>query len=173
MSTTFLNDDTEWYAVHTKRMEEERAAVNLSRWNVPIFAPKLKERHASHWGSEYVSKPLFASYIFARFNAVRQLHNINFTRGVHNVVSFGGQPIPIDDDVIEVIKKRLDEDGFVRQGENFKAGDRVRINSGPFRSLVGVFRQNTKNSERVKILLDAMKCQSHVVISRDSINKVN
>lgn len=172
MSTTTLND-TEWYAVHTKRMEEERVALNLSRWNVPIFAPRLKERHPSHWRSESVSKPLFASYIFARFNAVRQLHNINFTRGVHNVVSFGGQPIPIDDEVIEVIKKRLDEDGFVRQDDDFKAGDRVRINSGPFRNLVGVFKQNTNHNERVKILLNAMKCQSHLVIFRDSISRVN
>jgi transcriptional antiterminator RfaH len=173
MSTIGLNDDTEWYAVHTKRLEEERAALNLSRWNVPIFAPRLKERHTSQWRTEYVSKPLFANYIFARFNVVRQLHNINFTRGVHNVVSFGGQPIPIDDEVIEVIKKRLDEDGFVRRGEDFEAGDRVRINSGPFRSLVGVFKQNANNNERVKILLDAMTCQSQLVISRDCINKVD
>lgn len=172
MNTSFLNDDTEWYAVHTKRMEEERAALNLTRWNVPIFAPKLKERQASHSGSEYVSKPLFASYIFARFN-IRQLHSINFTRGVNNVVSFGGQPIPIDDEVIEVIKTRLDEDGFVRQDEDFKVGDRVRINSGPFRSFTGVFKQNTNQNKRVKILLNAMKCQSHLMISRDSISKVN
>ena len=173
MSTTALNDDTEWYAVHTKPMEEDRAAFNLSRWEVPIFAPKLKKRRASGYGSEYVSRPLFSNYIFARFNAVRQLYNINFTRGVHSVVSFGGQPIPIDDDVIDVIKKRLDEDGFVRRDEDLKAGDRVRINSGPFQSLVGVFKQNTNNNERVRILLDAMKCQSHLVISRDLIDKVN
>jgi transcriptional antiterminator RfaH len=169
MSIAALNDDTDWYAVHTKPMEEDRAALNLSSWQVPIFAPKLKERRASG-GGQYVPKPLFSSYIFARFNVVRQLHKINFTRGVHNVVSFGGQPIPIDDNVIEVIKQRLDEDGFVRRDEELRAGDRVRINSGPFQSLVGVFKQ--KDKDRVKILLDAMKCQSHLLIARELVEKV-
>jgi hypothetical protein len=49
----------------------------------------------------------------------------------------------------------------------------VRVDSGPFRSLVGVFQQNTNNNKRVKILLSAMKCQSHLVISRDSVNRMN
>jgi len=153
-------------------MEEERAALNLTSWDVPIFAPKLIERRSSGYGSPYITKPLFANYIFARFNVDRQLHNINYTRGVQNVVSFGGLPIPIDEHVISVIKERVGDDGFVHTDEDLKPGDRVRINSGPFENLVGIFKHSTKDKERVKILLDAMKCQSHVLIDRACVQKV-
>jgi transcriptional antiterminator RfaH len=172
MSNAALNSETAWYAVRTKPMEEERAALNLTSWDVPIFAPKLKERRSSGYGSPYITKPLFANYIFARFNVDRQLHNINYTRGVQNVVSFGGLPIPIDEHVISVIKERIGDDGFVHTDEDLKPGDRVRINSGPFENLVGIFKRSTKDKERVKILLDAMKCQSHVLIDRVCVQKV-
>lgn len=173
MSTTALNSESAWYAVRTKPMEEERAALNLTSWQVPIFAPKLKERRTSGYGSPYVTKPLFANYIFARFNPDRQLHNINYTRGVQNVVSFGGHPIPIDEEVIDVIRERIGDDGFIHTDEeDLRPGDRVRINSGPFEDLVGVFKQSTRDKERVKILLDAMKCQSHILINRECVEKV-
>ena len=79
-----------WYAVRTKSQEEDRADSNLRSWQVQTFAPKLKERRTSGYDHEYVSKPLFSRYIFARFDITRQLHDINYTRGVQNVVSFGG-----------------------------------------------------------------------------------
>jgi transcriptional antiterminator RfaH len=173
MSIAPQNNDAEWYAVRTKPMEEDRAASNLAAWQVPVFAPKLKARRTSGYGSEYVSKPLFASYLFARFNADRQLHKINYTRGVHRVVSFGGRPIPIDERVINLIRERVAHDGFICRDEDLKPGDRVRINSGMFESLVGVFRQSTRDKERVKILLDAMKTQSHLLVARDLVEKVN
>jgi transcriptional antiterminator RfaH len=172
MSIAALNNETAWYAVRTKPMEEERAALNLTSWDVPIFAPKLRERRSSSYGNPYVTKPLFANYIFARFNVDRQLHKINYTRGVQNVVSFGGHPIPIDETVISVIRERIGDDGFVHTDEDLKPGDRVRINSGPFENLVGVFKRSTKDKERVKILLDAMKCQSHVLIDRACVERV-
>jgi transcriptional antiterminator RfaH len=173
MSITALKNDTAWYAVRTKPTEEDRAALNLTSWQVPIFAPMLKEHRTSGYGSPYVTKPLFANYIFACFNVDRQLHKINYTRGVQNVVSFGGHPIPVDDKVIDLIRERIGDDGFVHTDENLKPGDRVRINSGPFQDLRGVFKQSTRDKERVKILLDAMKFQSHLLINRELVEKVS
>jgi transcription antitermination factor NusG len=71
-----------------------------------------------------------------------------------------------------VIRERIGDDGFVHTDEDLKPGDRVRINSGLFENLVGVFKRSTKDKERVKILLDAMKCQSHVLIDRACVERV-
>lgn len=168
-----LNDHAEWYAIRTKPNEEDRADINLRAWQVQTFAPKVKERRTSGYGGQYVSRPLFSSYIFARFDANRQLHKINYTRGVQKVVSFGGSPISIDDKVISLIGAQIDEDGYLRRDEELKLGDRVRINSGPFQSLIGIFERRTKDKDRVKILLDAMKYQSHLLIDRELVEKVN
>ncbi len=173
MSLAVFDKHAKWYAIRTKPKEEDRADINLRTWQVRTFAPKLKELRISGYGGQYVSRPLFSSYIFAHFNAGKQLHNINYTRGVQNVVSFGGSPISIDDNVIGLIRAQVDEDGFIRRDEQLEPGDRVTISSGPFKSLVGIFKRITKDKDRVRILLDAMQCQSHLLIDRKMVEKMN
>jgi transcriptional antiterminator RfaH len=168
-----LKDQPEWYAVRTKPKAEDRADLNLRTWQIETFAPKLKALRTTDYRSKYVSKPLFSSYIFARFNAHRQLHDINQTRGVQKVVSFGGSPISIDEQVISFIRAHLDEDGFIRIDQELKLGDRVRISCGPFESLVGIFTRTTKDNERVRILLDEMTYQSHLLINRELVEKLD
>jgi len=172
MNNAATHDQTQWYAVRTKPNEEERADSNLKAWRVETFTPKVKELHTSGFGiGRYVTKPLFSRYIFARFDVERQLHDINYTRGVQGVVSFGGCPISIDDKVIDRIKERVDDDGFIRI-DDFKAGDTVRISSGPLQSIEGVFERKLKDKDRVKILLNTMNHGSHLLIDRAMVEKV-
>ena len=174
MDNGATHDQAQWYAVRTKPNEEDRAAFNLRAWQVEIFAPKMKELRTPEFGNpHYVTKPLFARYIFARFELERQLHNINYTRGVQSVVNFGGSPIPIDDKVIDLIKGRIGTDGFVCINDDFKAGDPVRVNSGPMQSIVGVFERKLKDKDRVKILLNTMSYESHLLIDTAMVEKVS
>lgn len=161
-----------WYAVRTKPKEEDRADMNLRSWQVQTFAPKLKELRGAGYGSRYVSKPLFCRYIFAHFDATTQLHQINYTRGVQNVVSFGGHPISINDEIIDLIREQV-EDGFVCMLDELKPGDQVRVNSGPLQSVIGVFERKLKDKDRVKILLNAMNYQGHLMIDREMVEKVH
>jgi transcriptional antiterminator RfaH len=173
VNTEAFDDQAQWYAVRTKPREEERADLNLRTWEVQTFAPKLRELRTSGYGSQYVSKSLFANYIFAHFNVNKQLQKIRYTRGVRNVVSFGGTPLSIDDQVIDLIKAQVDEDGFISRDLELKVGDRIRINSGPFESLVGIFKRSTQDKDRVQILLDVMKYQGHLVVNREMVEKVS
>jgi transcriptional antiterminator RfaH len=166
-----LNDEVEWFAIRTKSKEEDRAEINLQTWQVETFAPKLRERRTSGYGEPHITKPLFSRYIFARFNAGRQLHNINYTRGVQNVVSFGGIPISIDEKVICFLRAQVGADGFIRGEEELKSGDRVRIKSGPFENLRGIFKRSTRENDRVRVLLDAIHYQSHILIDRTLVEK--
>jgi transcriptional antiterminator RfaH len=167
-----LNDHACWYAVRTKLREEDRAGINLRAWQVPTFAPKLKELRTSGNGRRYVSRPLFSRYIFAHFDASTQLHEVNYTRGVQNVVSFGGKAISVDDRIINLIKAQVGEDGFVRMDEEFKPGDKVRINSGPLANLAGIFERRVKDTDRVRLLLEAVSYQGHIEIEREMIGRV-
>lgn len=175
MNAVTVSEDVCWYAVRTKPMQEERADDNLRAWKVETFTPRLKERRFARYaaGPTYAVKPLFPRYIFAKFNAQRLLHKVNYTRGVQNVVGFGEWPTPIDDEIIDLIKAQVDEDGFVKVGEEFKFGDKVKIKSGPFKSLVGVFERKIKDTDRVKILLTTVSYQSNLVIDRGMIEKVD
>ncbi len=173
MSNTASENNAAWYAIRTKPREEDRADFNLQAWQVQTFAPKLRELCASDFGKRYVSKPLFSSYIFARFDAGTQLHKINNTRGVQKVVTFGDSPTPIDDRIIDFIKERIDKDGFIQLGEELTQGDKVTIKYGPFKGLGGIFQKRIKETDRVEILLNALTYDSRLLIERDLIERAN
>jgi transcriptional antiterminator RfaH len=173
MVTSTVSDNPRWYAVHTQPRQEGRAESNLRAWGVKTFAPNIKERRAGQaFGNPYVIKPLFPRYLFANFDACRMLHQVSFTRGVNTVVKFGGEPTPIDDSIIELIQSRAAEDGYIEIGEQFERGDKVVIKNGPFANLTGVFERNNKSSDRVMILLAAVKYQSHVLVDIEQIKKI-
>ncbi len=164
---------SQWYAIHTHLNQENRSEANLRAWNVETFYPKIKGRRRNEFSGAItqVIKPFFQRYLFARFPQ-QWLHKVSFTRGVESVVSFGGIPSPVDDDVIEFFRARADKDGFIKVGEELKLGDRVVMRGGMLDSLEGVFEREMNDSERVMILLETIKYQGHIIVSRDLIRKV-
>ena len=166
-------DDRQWYVVHTNPKQEERANSNLVAWGVETLHAKLKTRRHNEFTGvpTYITQPLFPRYIFARFNAREQLSKILFTRGVHNVVCFGDSPACVSEEIIDVIRERIDQNGFVKDNNDLKPGDRVVISAGPLRNLIGIFEREVKGSDRIMILLTAIGYQGHLVVERDLIKR--
>jgi len=163
-----------WYVVHTNPKQEERANNNLTAWGVETLYPKLKTRRYNQFTGApiYITQPLFPQYIFAKFNARSQLSKIWFTRGVHDVVSFGGHPAFVDEEIIEIIRARIDKSGFVRIEENLKRGDQVVVKAGPLRNLIGIFEHELDENQRIVILLKAISYQGRLVVNKDLVQKV-
>jgi transcriptional antiterminator RfaH len=166
--------DPRWYVIHTKPKQEYRASGNLLAWGVETLNPKLKSRIPSTLTGMPVEqvKPLFPRYIFARFDAATMLHKVWFTRGVNSVVSFGGNPLPVSDDIISVLQSKLDAEGLVRLSDDLAQGDRVRIRSGHLRDFEGVFKHKVKASDRVVILLTTVSFQGCIEVESHSVEKI-
>ncbi|HKS30074.1 MAG TPA: transcription termination/antitermination NusG family protein [Pyrinomonadaceae bacterium] len=163
------DDPRRWYVIHTKVSQEERARSNLQSWQVETFAPLLKTRRVNQYTRKvgYRVGPLFPRYIFARFHSDTLLHKVRFTRGIQNVVSFGGEPSPVDDEIIAVLKSRVQADGFVlMEKSSMKPGDRVVINSGPLEGFNGIFEEEVKTDDRIRILLTTVCYQARLVVER-------
>jgi transcriptional antiterminator RfaH len=174
MSIEPVDDVSQWYVVHTNPKQEDRADSNLRAWGVETLNPKLRTHRFNTFtgAATYITKPLFPRYIFAKFNAAKQLAKISFTRGVHHVVSFGGQPVSVDEDIIETINSRIDK-GIVRMDEDLKEGDEVVIRAGPLRDFRGIFERQLKDKDRISILLTTISYQGRLVISRDLLERVS
>ena len=164
-----------WYAIHTKPKQEGRADDNLRAWGVETFTPRIGERRYTPVGQvKNELKPLFPQYIFARFDARCMLHQVCFTRGIHDVVRFGGDdPTPIDNEIIAIIRSRVGADGLIDLSEKFKAGDRIVIKDGPLKNFIGIFERDVKESDRVMILLSTLKYQAHLLLERGLVKKIN
>jgi transcriptional antiterminator RfaH len=172
--STATENSLSWYVVHTHRQQEDRANSNLLSLGLEMLNPKLRVKKFNEFSGKLtcVAKPLFPNYIFARFRVNQSYHQVRFTRGVHSLVCFTSEPASVDDAIIELIRARVDDDGFVKTEDAFKRGDEVRISDGRFRNLYGVFEHDMPDADRVQILLNTVSYQAHVVVDRALLNKV-
>src|ERR1044072_7426163 len=106
MSRENMWNHLQWYVIHTNPKQEDRAECNLRAWQVETFNPKIRTCRRNEFTGEpvYSVKPLFPRYFFARFKVNELFHKVRFTRGVHDVVSFGDYPTAVHDDMIAIIK---------------------------------------------------------------------
>lgn len=172
MSIETSVDDRAWCVVHTHPKQEERANSNLIAWGVETVYAKMKTRRHNEFTGvpTYITQPLFPRYLFAKFKR-EQLSKILFTRGVHDVVCFGDGPALVSEEIIDVIRERIDQNGFVKLNNDLKPGDKVVISAGPLKNLIGVFEREVKGSERVMILLTAIGYQGHLEVDRNLIKR--
>ena len=167
-------DTLNWYVVHTHPYQEERTSGNLQSLGLEVLSPKLYINKYNEFTGKpsRIVKPLFPTYIFTRFRYNESYHRIKFTRGVHSLVSFDNQPVPLDEEVVDLVRSRIGKDGFVKTTQDLKAGDEVVITEGRFQKLRGVFERELPDTVRVRILLKAIGFQGHVVVNRNLVSKV-
>jgi transcriptional antiterminator RfaH len=82
---------------------------------------------------------------------------VHSTFGVQTLVSAGDRPVAIPTEIIEEIRTREDDGGYVVLGGGctFRRGDRVQITEGPFLAAAGLFECQS-GEDRVIILLDLL-----------------
>lgn len=172
-----IEETLNWYVVHTHSKQEERANSNLQAWGLETLNPKLLVNKCNQFTGQLsrVVKPLFPGYIFARFRFNDLYHRIRFTRGVHSVVCFNNGPTRVDEEIINLVRSRIGNDGFVKAVAELKAGDEVVINGGRFQKLHGVFEREMQDADadRVTILLGSVSFQAHVVVDRLSVSIIS
>ena len=146
-----------WFAVHVKRFREAVAASSVAALGLEVFLPMIKVESLKEVAIKVGSKPLFPSYLFARFNPDLCLSPVEGSRGVLYVIKSGTLPIPVDDQVVREIQERVEADGLIRlRHRELKRGDRVSIEEGPFAGMIGRMEAELDDRSRVAILLDTL-----------------
>ena len=161
-----------WFVVQTKPGNEHRVETNLFNQEIEVFLPLLETSQYSNGKMVQKIKPLFPNYLFAKLDINLHYYKVKWTRGVNKILGNGDGPISISGKVVETIKEQTGKDNLVKLEEEWKEGDQVRINSGPFKDLVGVFQKKMSDNGRVRILLNLIGVDVPVQISRWQIKKV-
>jgi transcriptional antiterminator RfaH len=161
-----------WYIIQTKPKKEEEARFYLSVKGLEVFNPRMEVFAQRNGRMNKELKPLFPNYIFGKFELERNYTLVRWARGVTRILGFGGVPAPVSAKVIEEIKSRSDGSGIVKVPYDFTPNDKVRIKSGPFRDLMGIFEKWIPEKERVRILLNLIGYQPSVEIHCSMIEKL-
>lgn len=149
--------DSNWFAIQSKRFRESLAALSLRAAGHEVFLPLVKVECGDSSPIKRDSKALFTGYLFARFRPLVSLDAVESERGVLRVIKSGACPIPVEDQVIAELRERVCDDGLIRLcPREFKAGDRIAVQEGPFAGMVGRVEAELDDRLRVAILLESL-----------------
>lgn len=151
-----------WYAVYTKKQKEHYADLKLLQLGIPTFLPLIRAKIRRR----YQLRPLFPCYLFAYFDVRRWLYAVNHLEGIHKVVSFNDNPIPVDPAIIESLKEEMGTHGFMAPAKRPKPGDQVRIRGGLFDGYEGRI-ESLRPKDRVVVLLNAIISRARLEVDGD------
>lgn len=159
-----------WYIVHTHARAEIKAEVNLQRQGFATYLPRYLKRRRHARRLEIVPAPLFPRYLFVAIDVASQRwRSIQSTFGVTHLVCNGEAPSSVTAAIIDELKRREDEKGFIRLAKRtFSRGEKVRVVDGVFSACLGLFEGMTDN-ERVTVLLDLLGRKVRVIMDRDAV----
>jgi transcriptional antiterminator RfaH len=161
-----------WYAVYTQSRGEAIATENLERQGFEVFFPRYLKRRSHARKIEMVPAPLFPRYIFMAYGVEeRGLRVVRSTRGAIDLVRSGDEPVPVPAFIIDEIRRRQDESGFVVLAlhTKFDRGDRIRIETGPFASYEAIF-ESMRDNDRVIALLSLLGRKVLVNVPADAVS---
>ena len=161
-----------WYVIQTKTKREEEVNFYLSNKGLEMFFPLMESFSLGKGGMARDVKPFFPSYIFGRFNVEQNYPLVKWARGVKKILGFGGYPTPVANEVVELIKKRTDDNNIVRIACSLKPNDTIRVTSGPLKDFLGVFERWMSDGERVKVLLKLIGYQPTIELHYSMLEKV-
>lgn len=153
-----------WYVIQCKGGESFRAAEHLDNQGYEILHPVLEVQRKRRQRLVWVAEPLFPYYLFIRLDRLASnWRPIRSTRGVLKLVTFGNEPVAVDDALVETLRQH--PSGEMREASNvyFRAGDTVEITEGPFKDLQAVFASQ-KGEERAIVLLNMLHKQQRLEI---------
>lgn len=145
---------TSWFAVYTQPGKENLAARHLLNQRFEVYLPRYQKlrRHAGR--SEIVAAPLFPRYLFAGIDMAEQRwRSVNGTVGVVGLVMSGERPIPVPDPVIDEIRSRENEAGFIELNRPaFQRGQALRITEGPMADTQALFEETVDGNRAILLI---------------------
>ena len=164
-------DGQRWYVVQSQPNAEAKAALHLSRQGFVTYLPRYLKRRRHARRVESVPASLFPRYLFVGIDLdVERWRSIFSTVGVSRLVCQGELPMPISTSVIDALKAREDDSGFISldQRAQFRPGDKIRVLDGAFADCLGLY-EGMKDSDRVAILLDLLGRKVRVTVDAESV----
>jgi len=147
-----------WYALHTKPRKEYQVRDLLESRGMETYLPVLKVTCKGHLRKRR-EKPFFARYLFARMDLTSvPLSSVNWAPGVTRVVSFGGQPAVVQDEILQWLKDRLAriDSRDYHQGLPLRRGDRLRVKTGPLKDMEVIFERPLSSEDRAQVLIEML-----------------
>ena len=156
-----------WYTLYTKPNAEHQVATSLQERRIRTYLPEIEPCNG---GSKRRRAPFFPCYLFMKVDFERVgLSSVRWTPGLRRVVAFDDHPVPLPDEVIDLIQRKLNGSNAAGgwPAHTFHPGEMVRITDGPLQGLLATFEGPSTPADRVRVLLAFLghASRAHVAVS--------
>ncbi|MCL4870643.1 MAG: hypothetical protein KJ063_16905 [Anaerolineae bacterium] len=145
---------THWYALRVKPHKERFVREWLEGQKMTLFAPHVQVQPKNPRAAK--ERPYFPGYLFVQADLQQLGENaFQWVPGTVGLVSFGGQPAVVPDQLIRELRQRIEQiraSGGLTWAE-LQPGDRIRIVNGPFAGYEAIFDMGLPAKDRVQVLL--------------------
>lgn len=134
-----------WYVVYTKPKWEKKVAQQLIEKGIECYCPLITKVRQWSDRKKKIEVPLFNSYVFVRLAEAER--NLVFqSSGAVRYLFWLGKPAIVRDEEINAIRKWLTTpDKYEISVSSLQVGDKVVLESGPFKSQEALVQQVNKN----------------------------
>jgi transcription antitermination factor NusG len=153
-----------WFALQVRSQRENHVADQLSAKGYEFFLPLYSSRKRWSDRVKKVEVPLFPGYLFCRFDPYDRLPILKIP-WLLQIVGFNHTPAPVDDEEISSVRRLITSSAVAEPWPFMAIGERVRIESGPLRGVVGVLTQLKGNH---KLVVSITLLQRSVAVEIDS-----
>ena len=154
-----------WIVTRTQANRERWAAQNVVNQGCDYYLPMFI-------GKDNKPSILFRRYLFVQINGPWRF--LLSTFGVSSVILNGNSPSLVPDKVIDELKQRERENGFIElppaPKAKFKPGQKLRVKDGAFFGFTGIHEQS-KPHEREQILLNILGRETSVDIATQDLEE--
>ncbi|MGP0123215.1 transcription/translation regulatory transformer protein RfaH [Pseudomonas bubulae] len=163
--TSAVSRQGDWYLVQCKPKQDERAEENLMRQGYACSRPVCSREKLLRGKRQLVQESLFPGYLFIHMPLGANWAPLRSSRGVARVVAFGGQPLPVSQQLVEQLQARA-QSCLLRA---FKPGERVTLKEEGFAGIESIF-MSMDGEERVILLINLMNRQQQISMPLASIS---
>jgi transcriptional antiterminator RfaH len=163
-----------WTAARVMPRRERLALHCLKLSGFETYVPRIKDRRIIRGRKVNEIAPLFPNYIFILIEL--QWHAARFALGVASLIMDGERPARVPDNVIAELHDR-EHNGAIKLPPPpqpiapFIAGDELRIRSGPFTGLHGLYAGMAPR-ERIFVLLRMLGGERAVELAQGDVLKL-
>lgn len=157
-----------WYAAYTCANHEKAVTRQLNVRSIETFLP-LYER-ISRWKDRRVrlQSALFPGYVFVRIPTQERLRVLEVP-GVAHLVGFNGQPTPLPEEEINVLRNGLRTGLRAEPCPYLPLGRRVCVRSGPLQGLEGILKRK-KTAFRFVISMELIQRSISVEVDASDVD---
>ena len=157
-----VENQKQWYIVHTYSGNEERVQRNLeqrikfldSEGEISqVIVPTEEEIEVRNGQRHTVTKKILPGYVIVQMKMSDQSWSVvRNAPGVTGFVSSGNKPVPLQEEEVNRILKQMEAEApKVKVG--FRKGQSVRVVDGPFIDFMGIVDDISPEKGKVKVLL--------------------